>query len=65
MTDKELFAAVFVRNPEGAQALKRLQSRFYDGPIYQHGGHEADRHTAFCAGSREVVAYILRTLQQD
>lgn len=64
MNDKELFMRVFVRDPEGAAALARLKQRFYDQPIYAAGGDEGDRETAYRAGQRETVAFILRVLEQ-
>jgi hypothetical protein len=54
----EVYARVFENHAEGRQILDELIKRF-GGSIYVKGGHEADRHTAYNAGRRSVLDFIL------
>lgn len=47
---------VFQRDPAGAAILEQLSSLFYDGFEFSPDPYK----TAFNAGKREVIAYLLR-----
>lgn len=59
----EAYARVFDGFPEGRQILEELVARFGGNP-YVRGGHEADRETAYRAGQRRVVDFILTRINQ-
>lgn len=66
MSDKlppEAYARVFENHAEGAQILDELATRF-GGGIYVKGGLEGDRQTAFNAGRRSVLDFILGRINQ-
>jgi len=61
---KELYQSLFLHSPMGDKVLEDLTGIFYDKNIFVRGGVEASRQTDFNLGSREVVAFILRQLNQ-
>lgn len=54
----EMYARVFEQHAEGRLILDDLTARF-GGSIYVKGGLEGDRQTAFNAGRRAVLDFIL------
>tara|TARA_R110000868_G_scaffold197434_1_gene443583 strand:+ start:4458 stop:4703 length:246 start_codon:yes stop_codon:yes gene_type:complete len=61
---KELYQSLFLNSPNGDKVLEDLMGIFYDKNIFVKGGVEGDRQTTFNLGSREVLSFILRNLNQ-
>lgn len=59
-----LYTHTFSNDPSGRKVLEDLVARFYDVEVFVQGGQDGDRATAYKAGSRAVVHYILRQLAQ-
>jgi len=59
---KQLYKRIFLNDPDGQLILEDLVSRFYDIDVFVKGGQDGDRHTAYKAGMRQAVAFILSQL---
>lgn len=59
----EVYARVFENHAEGAMILDDLTARF-GGGIFVRGGQEGDRQTAYNAGRRSVLDFIIGRINQ-
>ncbi len=57
----DLYKRVFIHNPDGARILEDLSSLFYDCEVFVPG-QDGVTQTAFNAGRRKVVGYIIAIL---
>lgn len=60
---RELYRRVFVHNPDGQRVLEDLSSLFYDVEVFVKGA-DGVTETAYNAGRRKAIAFILSTISQ-
>ena len=58
-----LYRRVFVHNPDGQRVLEDLSSLFYDVEVFVKGT-DGVTETAYNAGRRKAIAFILATISQ-
>ena len=60
---QELYKQVFMHNPDGVRVLEDLSALFYDCEVFV-SGQDGVTETAYKAGRRACIGYIIRMISQ-